>query len=650
MARTAKTQRRPGEAKADKNRKETKRIASKSGLSPKTSKRPIIYVTSGDASDISPTAAKKQSESRKKKSAKKQPKKQSAEVKEHVVKAYDWLDEQGDLLAQHLRYEPKRFGWRRPNLDNPPNLEKRADLNHPDDKKHWIYNLDEPNAARVKEIPYRVQEHLRAINDLPLTEPIYLVEGEHDYETCWDKGLFAVTFGGGANVWRKEYNDWFDAARPIMILTDNDKAGEKRSRIAAGSLKAEKLDRIIKIILLPDLSEGGDITDWLNQRHHIKELNHIVESAIEFKLFAPKQTGDQIILERLSDIEPVPINWLWFPRYPLGKVGMLVGNPDVGKSFLSLDMAARISTGSLWPDVDNLPEGSNRAPKGNVIILTAEDGLADTVRPRLDKMEADCSKIFALKGVHLEQKDEQPKFWPDNKLPATNSFSLSRDLEALEKKLKQVGDVKLIIIDPLSAYYGTRIDTHRNAAIRSVLMPLAELAERQNVCIIGITHLRKTISEAAIYRVTGSIGQTAQARVAWLIYPKKENRDRRLLICLKNNLSREKPGLAFEIIDGRVEYEKGIISETADEIFQDESEHGANVQEAIEFLDGLFVDDPNPKAIVVLEKARKAGISERTLRRAKAERNIISRQHTSGYWRWEKAEQERGDKSEDKAT
>jgi len=291
MAKTAKTQKQPRKAKADKNRKKTKQITSKSGLSPKTSnvREYMLCTAENDTSLKRPQ--KKQSKSRKKKSTKKQSEKQSAKEKERVVNAFDWPDEKGNLLAQHLRYEPKRFGWRRPNPGNPPNLENRADLNEPDDKKYWIYNLDDPKAARVKEIPYRVKEHLRALNDRPVTEPIFFVAGEHDYETCWDEGLFAVTFSGGENVWRKEYNAWFDPARPIMILTHNDEAGEKRGRIAASSLKAEKPDRIHKIILLPDLSEKGDITDWLNQGHNVKELNHIIENTIEFKA---RQTGRQL--------------------------------------------------------------------------------------------------------------------------------------------------------------------------------------------------------------------------------------------------------------------------------------------------------------------------------------------------------------------
>ncbi|GAJ18823.1 unnamed protein product, partial [marine sediment metagenome] len=82
----------------------------------------------------------------------------------------------------------------------------------------------------------------------------------------------------------------------------------------------------------------------------------------------PKETGSRIIIKRLSDIEPVPVQWLWFPRFALGKVSLLVGNPGVGKSFMSLDAVARISTGDLWPDSDNLPDDMNRAQKGSSLL------------------------------------------------------------------------------------------------------------------------------------------------------------------------------------------------------------------------------------------------------------------------------------------
>ncbi|MBA7624783.1 hypothetical protein ES703_32195 [subsurface metagenome] len=553
------------------------------------------------------TATKKQTTSRKTKSAKKQ-----------IVKKYDYLDENGNLLFQSVRYDPKDFKQRRPD---------------PDDRKRWIWDLGE----NTRLVLYRLPQWLAASKQ----DWQIIVEGEKDVETLERLGFVATTNPMGAGKWKAEYNQYCEN-RLIAIICDLDEAGKRHGLSIAYSLHGTTTETRL-IFLDRDLPEHTDVTD-LVEKHNwtAKDFMDLIDKT---QTFVPKKIGNQIIAQKLSDIEPVPIHWLWFNRFAQGKLCLLVGNPGVGKSFMSLDIAARISTGNYWPDGENLPEGSNRAPKGSVIIMTAEDGLADTVRPRLDKMKADCNNIFAIEGVHLEQEDEQLKFWLDDKIPVTDFFDLSRDIWLLEKKLNEINNVKLIVIDPLSAYYGAKIDTHKNAAIRSVLAPLAEMAERHNVCVVGISHLRKSASEAAIYRVTGSIGQTAAARSTWLIHPDKENPDRRLFICLKNNLSREKSGLAFEINDGQIEYELNTITESADDIFRDESEQGASVQEAIEFLYGFFVNDPNPKSTDIIGKALKAGISRRTLMRAKNTLNIISEQHPSGYWRWKLPEQKNENKT-----
>lgn len=260
------------------------------------------------------------------KPAKKQPKPQSADEKEYVVKAYNWPDEEDNLLAQHLRYEPKRFGWRRPNPDNPPDLKNPADLNDPADKKHWHYNLDDPDAALVKKIPYRVGEHIRAMKDRPRNEPTCFVEGEHDYHTCWDEDLFAMTFAGGANVWLKDYNVWFPLDRPILIFVHNDKAGKGRGRIAARSLADEKPDRVIKIILLPGLSEGEDVSDWFGKGHTIKELKEVIEKTPVFvppKIDERKTTSEtsvDFLMDLCTDTE------LFHDQYNKGYVVVPIGN------------------------------------------------------------------------------------------------------------------------------------------------------------------------------------------------------------------------------------------------------------------------------------------------------------------------------------
>ncbi len=477
--------------------------------------------------------------------------------------------------------------------------------------------------------------HVRELLLAPEDKWIVLAEGIKCAESMENLGFTATTNLLGARAWNPDFYNEDLTGRRVAIFCDRDKAGEEgREKIATllHGITAET-----RLILLdPSFPEKTDVTDLIEKHNYTaKDFQDLIDKT---PAFVPKETGSRLIVKRLSDVESVPVQWLWYPRFALGKVSLLVGNPGVGKSFASLDMVSRISTGALWPDGDNLPDDANRPRKGSSLLLTAEDGLDDTVRPRLDKMEADCNKIFAIQGSYREPDKESTDVPVDDETCRPEFFNLMRDIELLENKVRQIGDVRIIIIDPLDAYYGARADTHQNALVRAVLGSLAELAQSHHVCIVGISHLRKSSADLAMYRVMGSIGQIAAARTAWVIQPDKENKDRRLLLCLKNNLCREQSGLAFEIKDSRVEYEPGIITETADEAFEDESNTGPGVQEAIEFLDEYFAREPEPLVTEIWKNAYKAGISNRTLKRAKAKMDIKSNKYPAG-WRWKLPEQ-----------
>ena len=170
-----------------------------------------------------------------------------------------------------------------------------------------------------------------------------------------------------------------------------------------------------------------------------------------------------------------------------------MGDPGLGKSVLSLDLAARVSTGAPWP------HAAGRSDIGDVLILSAEDDPADTIVPRLMAVGADLNRIFILKGV---KKGDQVQY-----------FSLAEDLLALEAAL--TSQTRLIIIDPISAYLG-ETDSHVNTSVRSVLAPLAELASKTGAAVLAISHLNKG-QGAAIYRVQGSIAFTAAARAVWAV-------------------------------------------------------------------------------------------------------------------------------------
>jgi hypothetical protein len=253
---------------------------------------------------------------------------------------------------------------------------------------------------------------------------------------------------------------------------------------------------------------------------------------------------------RLTDVKPERIRWLWPGRIPLGRVTLLVSDPGLGKSLLTLDIAAAVSTGAPWPDQlvesqetrvesQHSAAGSclstldSRLPS-SVLLLTAEDDLADTVRPRLEALGADCERILAISRVPGENAKDVPR-----------AFALNRDLARLNNLLDALTDCRLLIIDPISAFLGGT-NEHANADVRTLLAALATLARDRGIAVIIISHLRKK-EGAAIHRTMGSLAFVAAARAAWIICKHPDDPNKRYFLPIKNNLAPDVTGLAFTI-------------------------------------------------------------------------------------------------------
>jgi len=328
-----------------------------------------------------------------------------------------------------------------------------------------------------------------------------------------------------------------------------------------------------------------------------------------------------IELVRLASIDSVPLRWLWPGKIPMGKLTLLVGDPGLGKSVITLDLAARVSMGAAWPD------GSEGDDPGDVIIFSAEDDAADTIRPHLEIAGADLDRIFILKSV---KRSDGHKYL----------FSLVDDLVALKECIDQLGgSVHLVVIDPISAYLGNDVDSHNNTSVRAVLAPLAELAAMTTAAFAGVSHLNKGAG-TAIYRIQGSIAFTAAARAVWAVAkdPHDETGHRRLLLPVKNNLAPDSGGLGYEIEDvggqAAIHWGEAISTNTAEALEHEGPEELSGRQEATEFLKNLLQDGA-VAAIEVFKAARACAISEKTLKRAKKEMGIISEKADfGGGWFW----------------
>ena len=332
-----------------------------------------------------------------------------------------------------------------------------------------------------------------------------------------------------------------------------------------------------------------------------------------------------------ADLEPENIDWVWPQRLASGKISILAGDPGQGKSQISLHLASVISKGGNWPD-------GGKAPKGSIVILSAEDGAADTTVPRLMAAGADRRKVHFVRSVTDKGKDR--------------SFNLGADIKQLGELCDRLGDVVLVVIDPITSYLGS-IDSHRTGDVRAVLEPLGNWAEQARVAVLAISHPPKAAQAKAINAITGSLAFVAAARVVMVAIADPETKGRSLLLPVKINIGQSPKGLGYRIEGRTVEGSKGPIATsgiawdgdpvalTADEAMNAGREQGRPVKatnEAETFLRGRLGFGAVPAKDIV-EEAEAQGISKRTLERAKAKLGVIVHKDAfDGGWTWELGE------------
>jgi hypothetical protein len=245
----------------------------------------------------------------------------------------------------------------------------------------------------------------------------------------------------------------------------------------------------------------------------------------------PASTGGKpgLLLTCLADVAPEPVEYLVEGYIPLGKVCIVAGDGGLGKSTVSIDLAACITTGDPALGLAYRPE----VPPSEALFICCEDDAADTILPRLLAHGADRSKVFKVDGY----RDEGGKL---------NPFSLA-DYDLLESCLTDRPSVRLVVVDPVTAYVGKRTDDHRDSELRAMLGPLAELAARRNVTILLIAHLNKAVGNniKAAYRVAGSAGYLNSVRAGFLVGPTQDDPDVRVLAPIKFNLGPAPPSLSF---------------------------------------------------------------------------------------------------------
>ena len=354
-----------------------------------------------------------------------------------------------------------------------------------------------------------------------------------------------------------------------------------------------------------------------------------VNATIEKRQSTPVP-ADGVILLQASTLKPEPVSWLWFQWLALGKFHVLAGPPGQGKTTIALACMATVSVGGRWPD-------GTPCAAGNVLIWSGEDDPKDTLLPRLMAMGADVSRVYFIEGTRIDGK--------------TEPFDPARDMAQLLSKAVEVGNVKLLIVDPVvSAVAG---DSHKNGETRRALQPLVDLASTLQAAVLGISHFSKgTAGRDPVERVTGSLAFGALARVVLCAVKVKAEGDEseRILARAKSNIGPDDGGFEYGIEQTELQGYPGIsasvivwgkaLSGSARELLADaetdvpEDDDASALDDAGEFLESELKFGARP-AKTLLQDGRHAGHSERTLKRAKSRLGIESRKNGT-VWEWVK--------------
>jgi len=315
-----------------------------------------------------------------------------------------------------------------------------------------------------------------------------------------------------------------------------------------------------------------------------------------------KKVKNNLKLINMADVPVEKVRWVWYPYIPYGKVTIVQGDPGEGKTTFVLALTALLTKGEPLPELDEVSEPIN------VIYQTAEDGLADTIKPRLVEYGADCSKVLVIDDTEKE---------------------LTLSDARLEDAIKETG-AKIIILDPLQAYLGADIDMHRANDVRSVLKRLAAVADRTGCAVILIGHMNKAQGLKSSYRGLGSIDFQATARSVLLVGRMKDEPSIRVVAHDKSSLAPEGKSIAFEIGESGFAW-KGYCDVGVDDLL---CGHGSIETKTMQMESVLREMLSVPVAAEeIFAKAESLGISKRTVDYAKKNLGVIS-ERVGDKWFW----------------
>ena len=408
--------------------------------------------------------------------------------------------------------------------------------------------------------------------------PIDLLSFIELFPKNWQQHNYLSLGGVSGKALRQFLSERPDVERVFLCL-DADKAGEDACKRLAGLLP----DTVSVTRIQPCMKDWNDV---LVHRAEIPNRNY-------FKSIVLKEPSkpETVKIIRMSDVELTPVEWLWKPYLPFGKLSVLQGNPGEGKTYFAMHLAAACTNGKLLPNME-------RMEPFNVIYQTAEDGLGDTVKPRLIEAGADLDRVLVIddSDVQLTLSDER-----------------------IEKAIIE-NNARLVIIDPIQAYLGADVDMNRANEVRPIFMRLGQVAQRTGCAILLIGHLNKAAGMQSLQRGLGSIDIAAAVRSVMFIGKLKHDPTMRILTHEKSSLAPPGASLAFSLGDEGGFRWVGEYDITADEMLSGiEPQRETKTQQAKDLICALLAGGKQVLSEDIDKAALERGIPGRTVREAKRE-------------------------------
>lgn len=408
--------------------------------------------------------------------------------------------------------------------------------------------------------------------------PIDLLSFIELFPKNWQQHNYLSLGGVSGKALRQFLSERPDVERVFLCL-DADKAGEDACKRLAGLLP----DTVSVTRIQPCMKDWNDV---LVHRAEIPNRNY-------FKSIVLKEPSkpETVKIIRMSDVELTPVKWLWKPYLPFGKLSVLQGNPGEGKTYFAMHLAAACTNGKLLPNMERLEPF-------NVIYQTAEDGLGDTVKPRLIEAGADLDRVLVIDDSEVQ---------------------LTLSDERIEKAIIE-NNAKLVIIDPIQAYLGADVDMNRANEVRPIFMRLGQVAQRTGCAILLIGHLNKAAGMQSLQRGLGSIDIAAAVRSVLFIGKLKHDPTMRILTHEKSSLAPPGASLAFSLGDEGGFRWVGEYDITADEMLSGiEPQRETKTQQAKDLICTLLAGGKQVLSEDIDKAALERGIPGRTVRDAKRE-------------------------------